>query len=349
MVERDVAIKDAPDESIPFKYSITSYGTDFDVEGLVRRIERGDIYIPPFQRRFVWNQRQASRFVESLLLGLPVPGIFLSRDGESKLLVIDGQQRLWSLLFFYRGVFEPAKRQFALMTGLKSRFNGQTYGKLDPEDKRRLNDSIIHATVIRQNEPDDGHSSVYFVFERLNTGGTLLQPQEIRAALYHGPFNDLLHKLNMNRDWRSLFGREHSRRRDQELILRFLALYFRSERYQKPMKEFLNNFMGANRYLKCHSEAEISSSFEKTVRVINESVGSDAFKPKRTLNAAILDSVMVGVARNMDRINPSRLPEQYRRLLSNPEYQQVTETATTDDENLRRRLSLATAAFEDAL
>src|SRR5688572_798558 len=79
---------------IPVNYSITSYGADFDVFGLVRRIQQGDIYIPPFQRKFIWNIKQSSRFIESLLLGLPIPSIFLSRDDDNKLLVIDGQQRL---------------------------------------------------------------------------------------------------------------------------------------------------------------------------------------------------------------------------------------------------------------
>src|ERR1043165_4796643 len=105
-MEKDIVIKDVADESLVLKYSITSYGTDFDVDGLVRRIEREDIYVPPFQRAYVWNLKQASRFIESLLLGLPVPGIFLSKESDSqRLLVIDGQQRLRSLLYFYRGVF----------------------------------------------------------------------------------------------------------------------------------------------------------------------------------------------------------------------------------------------------
>lgn len=344
---RDIVVKDSPDEATPFRYSITSYGADFDVEGLVRRIKREDIYVPPFQRRRVWSIKQASRFIESLLLGLPVPGIFLSKDGESKHLVIDGQQRLRSLEDFYNGVFEPTGRKFAL-TGLKSRFDALTYKDLAPEDKRRLDDSIIHATVIRQDYPDDGNSSIYFVFERLNTGGTQLQPQEIRAALYHGSFNELLYGLNENSDWRSLFGPVHSRRRDQELILRFLALYFKAPDYHKPMKEFLNDFMGANKEFAHYSRDEISGVFEQTVSAINHNIGSRAFKPKRTLNAAVFDSVMVGVARNFQRgrVDLSHLSGQYQRLLSSSDYQQVTETATTDEENVSLRLSFATKAFE---
>lgn len=83
------------DVVVPLKYSITSYGADYPIDGLVKRLQNDDITVPSFQRGYVWTMKQASRFVESLLLGLPVPGIFLSKEDEtSKLLVIDGQQRL---------------------------------------------------------------------------------------------------------------------------------------------------------------------------------------------------------------------------------------------------------------
>ena len=86
----------------------SSYGADYPVDGLVKRINAEDIYIPEFQRGYVWSLNQASRFIESLLLGLPVPGIFVAKDEETKkLLVIDGQQRLKSLQFFYNGMFRP--------------------------------------------------------------------------------------------------------------------------------------------------------------------------------------------------------------------------------------------------
>ena len=92
---------DEVDEVVPFKYSITSYGADYPVDSLVKRISMDDILIPNFQRGYVWSLKEASRFVESLLLGLPVPSIFLSREPETqKLLVIDGQQRLSSLRYF---------------------------------------------------------------------------------------------------------------------------------------------------------------------------------------------------------------------------------------------------------
>ena len=231
-------------EVAPFKYSITSYGADYPIDGLVRRIRDGSIYIPSFQRGYVWSLPQGSRFVESLLLGLPVPGIFLSKDDATqKLLVIDGQQRLLTLSWFYEGIFRPTGRAFALQ-GVQERFDGVTYQSLSDEDRRRLDDSILHATVIKQEEPSEDESSVYYIFERLNTGGTPLRPQEIRTAIYHGPFNDLLRTLNQRPAWRALYGPEDVRMRDRELILRFLALFFRADSYHRPLKAFLNEFMG---------------------------------------------------------------------------------------------------------
>jgi hypothetical protein len=174
------------DEISPFQYRITSYGADYPVEVLVRRMDEREIYNPPFQRGYVWDINMASRFVESLLLGLPVPGIFLSKEPESQThLIIDGQQRLKTLQYFYRGRFPGSDRIFAL-SGVQTRFRGLTYSDLAPEDRRRLNDSIIHCTIIRQDEPGEDQSSIYHIFERLNSGGKLLAAQEIRSALFHG-------------------------------------------------------------------------------------------------------------------------------------------------------------------
>ena len=79
----------------PVRYTISSYGADMPIDGLVNRLKRGDIFVPSFQRNFVWTITQASRFIESLVLGLPVPGIFLFKEPETrKLMVVDGQQRL---------------------------------------------------------------------------------------------------------------------------------------------------------------------------------------------------------------------------------------------------------------
>ena len=157
--ETEEPIEEEDDDSVaPVRYGITSFGVDFDVEGLYRRISRDEIEIPTFQRSYVWNIRQASRFIESLLLGLPVPEIFLSRDFDSdKYVVIDGQQRLRSIQFFYDGVFSPptapdTSTDFKL-TGVQKEFEGMTYEELGRHDQFRIDNATIHATVVKQDLP----------------------------------------------------------------------------------------------------------------------------------------------------------------------------------------------------
>jgi uncharacterized protein with ParB-like and HNH nuclease domain len=338
------------EETLPFKYSITSYGADYPVDGLVRRIKDGSIHIPPFQRGFVWKLKQASRFVESLLLGLPVPGIFLSRDEDTqKLLVIDGQQRLRTLQYFYDGIFHDTGREFALKD-VQSQYKGATYKLLSEEDRRKLDDSIIHATIVRQDEPSEDNSSIFNIFERLNTGGELLHPQEVRAAMYDGEFNALIKELNNNESWRALFGAVSKRMRDRELILRFLALYYRGEQYEKPIKGFLNKYMAGNKHLRREPADEIRRVFGDTVETVRRYLGDDAFKPRKAFIAALFDAVMVGVARRLDKgevQDGEALRRQYDKLMKSKRFIKATTSHTSDEDNLKSRIKLATEAFAD--
>ncbi|MEY3870344.1 MAG: DUF262 domain-containing protein [Microcoleaceae cyanobacterium] len=349
------------DEKIPFTYSITSYGADYTIDSLVKRIEDGSIFVPIFQRGYVWKFREASRFIESLLLGLPIPGIFLAKEEDTKkLLVIDGHQRLRTLQYFYKGFFEPTKKEFALKD-VQEQFEGITYQSLSSEQRRDLDDSIVHATIVKQDEYSDDNSSIYNIFERLNTGGTQLKSQEIRSCIYHGAFNDLLKELNGNKSWRAIYGDDDSskiRMRDEELILRFLALYFspltqqQKLSYKKPMKEFLNLYMGKNKHLIFHSEIEIRQAFEPTIELIYKTLGNKAFKPKRDFNAAVFDAVMIGIARRLSQGNISdleRLPEKYEELLRDPEFRKSTvDTArTTEEDVVNSRIKIATQIFAD--
>lgn len=346
--EMEVQIEaDYSDETVDEKqYTIIGYGADFDIEGLVRRLDRGDIEIPEFQRTFVWKQKRASRFVESLLMGLPVPGIFLYRDKDSQTLrVIDGQQRLLSLQAFYSGKFPDSNRKFRL-SGLRSRFEGYSYLELPEQDKRRLNDSIIHASIIQQESPDDDGTSQFALFERLNTTSTPLSPQEIRAAIYGGHFNNLILKLNENEDWRTLFGKRSNRKRDAELILRFLALYFSFAEYQPPMKSFLNQFMSDNRHMEIHDKSDMCKVFQDTAKVILQKLGHKAFKPRGALNAAVQDSLMIGISRRLERgpIN-SEISDEYESLMQNEVFRELIYSQTSHLENVRRRIQFATEAF----
>jgi len=356
--EESTAIEDEAerDEIVPsVSYQITAYGADYDVEGLVRRLEKGDIFVPSFQRSYVWTLPQASQFVESLLLGLPVPGVFLARDeATSKLQILDGQQRLKTLLFFRQGVFNPSddhkfRRVFAL-TNVQHPFDSKTYETLSDKDRRRLDDSIIHATVVRQDSPQDDDTSIYHIFKRLNSGGTLLTAQEIRCAVYHGPLIDELKALNEHDSWRRLFEKKNRRLKDQELILRFFALYFRTDKYERPMSEFLNRFARVNRNAPRSFLDQCAKLFGSTVRSAEEALGDKAFRPERALNAAVFDSVMVGLARRLAKersVDSKRVSAAYEKLLQDDEYIRATSSGTAYEGSVSVRLSKATAFFAD--
>ncbi len=335
---------DAPDV---LEYWITSFGIDYDVEGIYRRLTKGDIDLPGYQRAYVWSKRRASRFIESLLMRLPVPGIFLYREPDSlKQMVIDGQQRLETLRRYYDGRF--GNRDFALV-GVRQQYEGQRYTDLTDENRRKLDDSIIHATVIRQDKPDDGGSSQFAIFERLNTNATPLSAQEIRAASFAGQFNDLLVELNDNLEWRQLFGRKHRRRRDEELILRFIALYFRLGDYKRPMKGFMNDFMSSNRNLEKYSRTRLQCLFNNTISTVLNKLGPDAFKPTRAVNASLFDALMVGIGCRLEK-GPilSEIRGQFDILLEDKAFRNVIDHRTSDVERVKDRIRLATEAFADA-
>ncbi|MEA3523145.1 MAG: DUF262 domain-containing protein [Campylobacterota bacterium] len=340
----------------PKNYDITSYGADYDVEGCVKRLNRGDIFIPPFQRDYVWNIKDASRFIESLLFGLPVPGVFLAKEpGTNKLLVIDGQQRLKTLKYYFDGIFNPNKeekthRVFKLY-GVQEKYEGKTYSDLDESDRVNLNDTIIHATIIKQESPDGDDTSIYHVFERLNSGGRKLTAQEIRSALYHGKLIDLINELNSYADWREIFGKPHKRLKDVELILRFLAIHISGELYKKPMNEFLNRFTANHKNATDALLLDFEVLFKNTISLIFESIGKGAFKLERGINAAVFDSVMSGVATRIHKgpINDSdSFASCYKKLLENDSFIKAVSQSTSDDTNVSLRIKIAQEAFEKA-
>ena len=260
---------DEADEIIPFTYAITSYGADYPVDSIVKRVESKEIVVPRFgemptdgsevvgfQREYVWPRPKADKFIESLLLGLPVPGVFLVKEPSGVFLILDGHQRIHTLHSYYEGVIEG--QEFRLIN-VQDRFKQKRYKDLDTEDRRRLDNSIIHSTIVRQEEPTEDQSSIYVIFERLNTGGVNLQPQEIRVALYHGEFVRVMRKLNETEIWRELFGVKFKRLKDLELILRFFAFLYYENQYRAPMKDFLNRYVATKRNLQRQSEQVLTA------------------------------------------------------------------------------------------
>lgn len=324
-------------ESVPFE--ISSYPADYTIEVLVDKWRTGQLVIPEFQRAYVWNLPQASRLVESFLLGLPVPQVFLYKERQSqKLLVVDGQQRLSTLAQFYNGRFDDS-RVFRL-TGVDPRWNGRTYDTLTEPDRLRLDDTPLRSIVIQQLQPND-HSSVYLIFERLNTGGTQLNPMEIRKALYHGRTFDFLSDLNDDPDWRLLLGqpRNDKRLRDVELVLRVLALADGWRRYVKSMKGYLNKYMDVLAGATPEQLDDLHQRFVTATRLIREALGERPFHIRTRLNVAALDgfvaSVVEGVGREMNPLDVA-----WKELREDEGFDEVISYDTSDTHTVLRRFAM---------
>ncbi|MDO6773726.1 DUF262 domain-containing protein [Shewanella sp. 3_MG-2023] len=335
------------------RYDITSYGIDFDVEGLVKRVNRGDIFIPPFQRNFVWKLPESSRLIESLLLGLPVPGIFLAQEPDTgKMLVIDGQQRLLSLLYFFKGVFNPIegeKRQRVFrLSKVQPQYDGKSYEELDSKDRINLENCVIHATVVKQDAPADNDTSIYHIFERLNSGGRKLQPQEIRTAVYHGCFIDAINHLNDHPSWREIYGKVNERMKDQELIIRYFAMLEGYSSYEAPMKDFLNRFVKRHKEDKNSRLEEYSNYFIQCCDIFLESIATRPFRKTLAINVALYEAAMVGLTEKIKRDgspSPQFVADKYKELTENEEFLEAISQSTGNKAGVLKRIDIAKDIF----
>lgn len=286
-------------------------------------------------------------------MGLPVPAVFLYTErGSERSLVVDGQQRLRTIFYFFEGFFgeEKGGRRTAFrLKGLSddSPYLNLTYPELLVEDDtaaRRLRNSVLRAFIIRQLDPDDD-TSVFHIFERLNTGGTLLHNQEVRNAVCTGTFNKLLHELNGLSAWRSILGKPlpDSRMRDVELILRFFALFHAIDSYEKPMKDFMS------RYMRKHANADpqtidaLRAEFTGALQSVHATLGGKPFHIFAGFNSSAFDSVFSSFARHVGLDLPSDVGERYQALRESKEFEALVRGGTTDVDQVRDRMKLAEA------
>ncbi len=336
-------------ESTPISYEVITYPADFTLEGLVSKFTKGTMIVPGFQRNFVWNIKQASRLVESFLLGLPVPAIFLfTDDAKNEQLVIDGQQRLMTIVYFLDGYFGEAdasgRRKVFKLSGLneKSPYYNKTYADLEESNQaafNKLNDSVLRAFVIKQITPN-GNTSVYHIFERLNTGGTQLVGQEIRNCVYHGKFNDMLCRLNSYENWRKIFGNvvPHKRQKDVELILRFFSFYENGDNYERPIKDFMSNFMRDNQEISQEKSEQFETLFKQTCDKVIATLGEKPFHIWSGLNVAAFDSTFTILAKHGFEAD---LPDRYMKLKEDESFIKGVRGATADESIVELRMQLA--------
>ena len=339
----DVVKEDEQDNEVLVEYDITTYPSDFTLKVIAEMWENKDITIPDYQRGFVWSIKQSSLLIESFLIGLPVPPIFFYIDDENENLVVDGQQRLLSVFFFFEGYFGPenekGKRQIFRLTGLneKSPFYNKKFIDLEVKDRRKLENSVLRAINIRQLSPKE-NTSVYHIFERLNTGGTPLVPQEIRNCVFRGDFLNKIREINDNENWRNIIGKKlaDKHQKDVELILRAFGLCYHLNEYEKPMKEFLSKV--AKKYQNTNSGKveTFAHDFTKATEFIDENLRTKPFSVRGPLNNSIFDSIFCTIINNIN-ILPNDLGERYEKLIVDEKFIEYTTLATTDAKIVKER------------
>lgn len=316
---------------------------DFTISTIETLLREKRIVVPEFQRKYVWTRAQASKLIESLIIQCPIPVIYLDQEDDGTLLVIDGNQRLMSVKLFLENAFK--------LRGLTAfpDFNGLAFKDLDPRIRSHIENRTIRCITILK----ETHPQIKFdVFERLNTGAVQLNPQELRHGLFHGPLMELLDELGKYETWQTLAGiKSDKRMRGSELILRYFALTYNLEHYEKPLAHFLNKFARDNR--KATNADELRDSFKLTVDGIYKIFGADAFRlfsndgaADNNFNAAVFDAQMVGFARSTavaDQITRDvrrKIISQYKALQNTPEFTRAVTASTSDPPLVQTRIRL---------
>ena len=284
-------VAESNEEDVNGSADIIYYTTEFDLMSLIQRINDEEIIVPSFiknkkisneqsdkeglknfQRGFVWTLKQKQNLIDSILKGYPTPGIFLVFQKDETFLVLDGQQRLTTIMQFREGEFsvDTSSIQDVGFT-VEDKYTAYKYSDLDKVLRRKFNNYRVGATVISDILPKSSGENldtspnvedfIYSIFGRLNSGGTQLTPHEIRIAVYSGKLADEINNLNVNEKWRALYkGELQKRSRDHELISRIIAMYLRRDDYRGGQKEYLNKFYRIYRNL---DSAEVQRAIKK--------------------------------------------------------------------------------------
>ena len=344
-------------------FNIKSWGADLSVREIITMYEENELIKPKLQRNYVWERPEASRFIESILLGLPVPSIFLAETAEEQKLIIDGFQRITTVFEYVNtGVFSKDGKAFKLTNSKKinERWRGKSFNELSEIEQRRIKSFSLHAIIFIQKEPKDNDTSMFQIFERINTGGRTLTAQEIRNCVSQGTYNDMLLDLNKNENWRRLFGRkeEDPRMLDMEFILRFHALQSkeikRSNITQISLKKHLNEFMMKNSNYSDVNIDSFNKTFINTMAFILEHIGTEAFQnisedkhePLGRFSPTIFDAISIATNYILTKepvIDNSKLKENHIKLLLEPDFIEYTTNRTTKIDHINGRINLATS------
>lgn len=351
--EAKIEADDGDDQITPLDYDIIVSPVDYPLEALHQKMSEQDVVMPAFQRQYVWDRPRASRLIESFIMDLPVPPVFVSEQKDRRLLVIDGRQRLETIHRYFNEEFREAEngqgpQEFRLAgVNPEGRLSNKAFSDLSPVDQRRLKNTVLRVLIIRQLDPDKNPAVIHHIFERLNTGGMPLRDQEVRNCIYAGGLNDLLNGLNKIDEWRRFLGMPHrdKRQKDVELILRYMALYHNLAEYKKPMKDFLSAFMHSHRDPTDDFVYKERERFTRTCTLLLDRLGDHPLRQHGRINPSVFDSLFVTAAINPEACNSDDLAGRVQRLRSDKEFIDSTTRATTDPLTVSKRMNLAKNAL----
>ena len=363
------------------EYDITTSPRDLTPASIVDMIDSGIMELPLFQRNYVWDIKRASKLVESLILGLPVPELFFYSEGDENTTykIIDGQQRLLTIYFFVKGRFPKSMDSRLLIRAnlntesdldalmadnsifqdftlnLKSddaqrvsRYHGKKFATLDKDTQIKLRlRRYLRTVVVRQNKPDNNSSSMFEIFNRLNTGGTPLNHQEIRASLYYCAFYEMLIRLNNDEKWRELLGKptQDLHCNDIELILRAIALLQEGENYAPKMVSFLNVFSEKSKRFSNEHIEYLSDLFLSFIDSCSE-LESRAFFRTNRFSKTLFESVFVSVCKNSfekrELVTKKIDKDSFEALKEDEDFLSYLQSGSSSSDSIRGRIKRAT-------
>ena len=355
-------------EVSPSKRSVYTDSADPEIESLYNKFKRGKLVVQPdFHRQFVWDPKRASRLLESALLGIPIPIIYISEEPDNKEYVIDGQQRLTSFFSFLDGSFGGTS-EFKL-TGLKvfSELNGKRYVDLDAAVQDAIRYFKLRTVTFRR----ESNANLKFeIFERLNTGSVALNDQELRNCIYRGPFNDLLKEMSRDPDFTYLLGlaAPDKRMKDIELVLRFAAFYHKTYlNYKPPMREFLNKESEERRNITASDADALKAAFKNACPTLRSMLDKNTFKrfyrgtdanrsgywePKK-FNASLYDIMMFSFAREDKNVVYQNLDSIREGLIylmtENTDFIDSIELSTSSVQAVTRRFDIWRQTLQDII
>ena len=366
------------------EYDITVVPSDFNVMTLDQLVCNGWVRIPGFQRHFVWDLARASKLIESLILGLPVPQLFLYEQRPDRNLLIDGQQRLMSIYYFKQRRFPRKERRADLrrifddngeipddvlhddtyfqdfrlrlpenLPEQRNELSGLTYETLG-RHRSRLDMRPVRCIIIKRNRSSDddkdgeGDTAMYEVFNRLNSGGVNLRPQEIRSSMYHSRFYDMLNEVNAEAGWRTMLASPDPdlHMKDIEVLLRGFAMLVDGDEYKPSMIRFLNQFSKKCETNTATYNRQLKSLFLSFLQAAS-ALPDDTFinRANNRFNIALFEAVFTATCAsayaNGSIIENSPSAERIDRLRKDLQFNAASQKSTTRTENVKKRLKIA--------